>query len=64
MKVTAAVLALVAISFSTAPVMASVASSSGSDIVVQAKKGHKHHKKHALADQVRVDLADGASAIG
>jgi hypothetical protein len=67
MKVTAAILALVAVSLSTAPAMASIADNVSRDTIVSQANAHHHHhhhhrRHHKLADELAGDLT--GSAIG
>jgi len=66
MKLTVAVLAMLAVSLSAAPVMASVADSAGSNsgYTVHHRHHRHHHRRHHALDEVRGDVAlEGASAI-
>ncbi len=64
MKVTAAILALVAVSLSTAPAMASIADNASRDTIVSQANAHHHHhhhrKHHKLADEFAGDLTGAA----
>jgi hypothetical protein len=63
MKFTVAVLATLAVMLSAAPVMASVADSTGSNSGHEAhhRHHHHHHRRHHVADQGGSDV--GSSAI-
>jgi len=65
MKFTVAVLALLAVTLSAAPVMASVADSTGSNSGYSAHRRHHHHhrKHHGLADEGRSDVSLDVSSI-
>ncbi|HEX4376197.1 MAG TPA: hypothetical protein VHZ99_03485 [Steroidobacteraceae bacterium] len=68
MKVTAAVLALVAVMLSAVPAMASIADNTSRDTIVSQANAHHHHhhhhhrRHHGLADQLAGDLT--GSTIG
>lgn len=65
MKVTVAVLALVAVTLSAAPAMASIADTVSRDTIVSQANAHHHHhqhrKHHGLADQLAGDLTGSAT---
>jgi hypothetical protein len=66
MKLTAAVLAMIAVFLCAAPVMASVtdSASSNSGYSAHRRHHHHHHRRHHALDEVRSDAAlEGASAI-
>ena len=66
MKLTVAALALLAVTLSAAPVMASVADSSASNRGYQAnhhRHGHRHHRRHHKMDQHRSDVTQSSAIV-
>ena len=65
MKLTVAVLALLTVSLSAGPVMASVADSSASNSGYQARKHghHHHHRRHHKMGESSLDLTQAPAIV-